>query len=418
MQQRTKRILLLIVFVLLVGALGYVLWFFFFRPLLGPEVTPPPSGGQEQLPPTGGVTIPGALPGTVTPVTPGGVTTPAGIITPPGVQRPLALSAQGGATIFGILEEHPVVQPKLSTNGRDVVYYDSSTSYFYRITPDGTKELYSDAAFSGVQTVAWSPDNRRAVLEYGDGSNVMYNFQTKQAVTLPAQWKEFAFSTDGGSIVFKDMKLDPENRYLTVADVNGQGERKIERLGTKDADVQVTWSPNNQYVALYRQSIDLDRSEVTFIGMNDQNFRTVTVEGRDLRFEWSPSGRKMIYSAYNGRSEYKPELWVTFTEPDLLGTGKNKLNLQTWADKCVFADENQIICAVPRTLERGAGIAPDIAAGVPDDFYRVNVLTGATALLAQPLVSTTATNLLVSADGAYLYWTDARNGSLNKMDLK
>lgn len=415
MNPRLRRTLIIILFLLLTIALGFAVWWFFFRPFFAP-VTPPPT-----IPPTGVLppVAPGIIPPTIipTPEVPTPITPTVPLI--PGVAptAPIQFQAGGGVTSFTIVEPSRVVQPVLSTNGTDILYYNADNGFFYRLTATGERILYSDQAFRGVSNVVWSPDNRRAVLEYPDGSNTIYNFQTREAVTVPAHWKDFSFSTDGAQIVFKDMRLDKENRYIAVADITGQNLRRVAHLGDKDADVHITWSPNNKFAALYRQSIDIDRGEVSFIGFNEENFRTVTVEGRDLRFEWSPSGRKMVYSVYNAKSNYNPVLWVTFTEPDLLGTGKNNLGLQTWADKCAFASENEIYCAVPRALERGAGIAPRLADDVSDDIYKVNILTGQKELIAQPIVSTNVGSMLVSADGTRLYWTDKRTGALNSMDL-
>jgi hypothetical protein len=52
------------------------------------------------------------------------------------------------------------------------------------------------------------------------------------------------------------------------------------------------------------------------------------------------------------------------------------LKINTWANKCAFAGDNTLFCAVPRDLPRGAGMSPEIAAGTPDDMYKIDLKTG------------------------------------------
>ncbi len=72
----------------------------------------------------------------------------------------------------------------------------------------------------------------------------------------------------------------------------------------------------------------------------------MVVEGRDFREKWSPTGQKMLYSVYSIRSNFKPELWIVNAEGNNIGTGRKLLNLSTWADKCTFADDRFVYCAV------------------------------------------------------------------------
>lgn len=418
MTTRTKKILLIILFIIITIAIALILYFIFFRPFVAP---PAPVAPPAVAPPVGLPEIPPAL---NIPIAPPLVNIPA--VLPPEVAVPvtptvpgpvISNQAIGGITSFNTLETNKTQNPTLANNGQDLIYHDTETGFFYSITPDGEKKLFSDTTFKNVENVTWSPNTQKAVMEYPDGSNIIYDFQQKRSVTLPAQWEDFTFSTTGDQIAFKDMRLDPENRYIAVADTNGTGYRKIEKMGNYDEDVHVSWAPNNQYIALYSESIDGDRAEVYPIGFNGENFRKFKVEGRDLKFAWSPSGDKLVYSVYNSRSDYNPTLWVVNTRPELLATGRNKLELDTWADKCVFGSESTVYCAVPQSLETGMGFRPDLATNTPDDIYKIDLNTGTKELIAQPLYPTTIDQLIISENNNYLYWLEQNTGQLKKMNL-
>jgi Tol biopolymer transport system component len=418
MSDRTKKILLIVLFIVVALLIAFLIYYLFFRPLIsppGPEIPPtlPPVGLPEippalnipiAQPPTGLVPeIPVEIPTVpVTPIVPGPV---------------ISNLASGGITSFNTLESNSTKSPNLSNNGKDLNYYDSLTGFFYNITPEGKKTLITDVAFKDVGNIVWASDSKKAILEYADGSNVIYDFDQKRSITLPAQWKDFVFSNDNKQIAFKDMRLDPENRYIAIADTNGTGYRKIEPIHKEDEDVHITWAPNDKYIALYSESIDGSRSDVLPIGFNGENFRSFTIEGRDFRFAWAPSGNKLLYSAYNSRSDYNPTLWVVNTSPELLATGRNKLGINTWADKCTFGSENIIYCAVPRSLDSGTGFLPNLADTTPDDFYKINLSTGTKELIAQPLYPTTASRIIVSKDNKTLYWLEKNTGQIKEMSL-
>jgi hypothetical protein len=52
------------------------------------------------------------------------------------------------------------------------------------------------------------------------------------------------------------------------------------------------------------------------------------------------------------------------------------LKINTWADKCAFQDNTTLYCAVPRNLPEGAGMLPELANGIYDDLYKIDLKTG------------------------------------------
>lgn len=417
MNDRLKKIILIIIFIVVVLLIGGLIYYLFFRPFIAPPTptpTPPPANVNvlPPVPPTNVPVVPNinALPN---------INLPEGIPeTPPTVPGPeISPIAEGGITSFTTLEDAAINSPSLSNNGTDLIYYNNETGFFYRTTPDGQKQLFSDIPFKNVENATWSPNNQQVVLEYPDGSNVIYDFKNKRSTTLPAHWEDFVFSPQGNQLAFKDLRVDPNNRYIAVVNADGTGYRRIEALGENEDYVYMTWSPNDEYVALYREPFDGYRNTIYPIGFNNENFRSFTVEGSDLRFTWKPNGDKLLYSVYSAQSDYKPTLWLVNTTPDLLATGRKNLGIKTWADKCTFASETTAYCAVPRSLETGIGFRPELANGVPDDIYKIDITTGSQELVAEPLFSTSIKELIISQDGKYLYWVDNNTGKLRKINL-
>jgi WD40 repeat protein len=408
---RYKKIFFLAGFLLIVIGLGYAIYALFFRPSITPTVVD--TGPVETSTGNG---LPTAQTGTGQIVSPEGASQLSG---EPGTTAAKAdPTAQGGLTETAILTEQPTVGATVAGNGSDVQYYNSSDGKFYRTDKNGRATELSSKVFHEVKTVVWSPDKNSAVLEYPDGANIIYDFSTGKQVTLPAHWKDFSFSPDGGQIALKSMGEDPDNRWLAVVSKDGSKMRGVERIGENDASVYSAWSPNNQMIAMYTEGVDFDRQEVYFVGLNGENFKSTVVEGRGLDPKWSPTGHELVYSVYSSANSLKPNLWAVVAEGDQIGNNRRNLEVETWASKCSFSGGTKLYCAVPQNLEKGAGLFPELAEHTADRLYQIDLTTGGKKMIAIPQGDYTISNILVSDDNKNLYFNDKNSGKLYKIKLK
>jgi hypothetical protein len=414
-----KKIGIMAIFFGAVFLFGFFIYYFFFLPLLGsPEPQTNTNINQNNN---------GTLPVTIningrifsidnnTGLPTGEVNTNTGVITPVRDTEP-SNSAQGGVTAISQLTNTPSLFATGSSDGK-IIYYNTNDGKFYYVSSDGSITPFSDKAFFNVSNTTWSQDRNKAILEYPDGSNVIYDFSTDKQITLPRHWYDFTFAPTDQKIAFKSDALDPENRFLVTSKLDGSQPVILENLSTQEDRFDVNWSPNNQMVATYTKGQNLDRSEVYFVGLNDENFKLMLVEGRDFRGQWSPTGDQMVYSVYNSSDDYKPQLWISDTSPSAIGNNRKKLDLETWADKCTFSSSNKIYCAVPTSLEFGAGLDKSSSNNTPDNIYEIDLNTGAKTLLAIPEGNHTIENIIVDENGNYLFFNDQNNNRIYKINL-
>lgn len=257
-------------------------------------------------------------------------------------------------------------------------YYSPNEGKFYRLDATGKPTELSAQVFYNVEKVTWAPNNDKAVLYYPDGSKIVYNFETQKQVSMPKHWEEFSFSNNGTELAAKSMGLSSDNRWLVTTKDDGTGTRLVEPMGDNADKVTVDWSPTGQVVAFSDtgEPLGADRKEILFVGLNGENFKSAIVEGTDFRPAWSPTGQKLLYSVYSAASDLKPEVWIVDAYGDDIGNNRKMLKLNTWADKCTFKDDNTVFCAVPKELPRGAGMLPEVAAGIYDNLYKIDVRTG------------------------------------------
>lgn len=406
MSERTKKILVIVAFVLSVIGIATALYFTFFR-AAPPEATVTP--GETE---TGGGLPTSGTAGERPPVTTGG-----GNALPP--SSPVA---NGGLTSTTALTQGAVENATLSANGASVNFYNPADGKFYTVDKDGNLVLLSDAEFPNVESVSWNGDANKAVMEFPDGTNIVYDFATEKQTTLPKHWEDFQFSPTTDSIEAKSMGVDPNNRWLVTTNADGSNVQAFQALGENADKVTVAWSPNNQVVA-FSDTADslsggLDRKMILPIGLNGENYRGLTVEGLGFLANWSPNGTQILYSVAGSYSDNKPLLWLVDGTPATMGDDRHSLGINTWADKCTWHTVTTIYCAVPQNLPNNSGLQRSLYEDYPDSVYKIEASTGKVTLVAIPDTEIAMASLSVSSDGTLLYFIDTDDGTLRSMRLK
>ena len=405
-----KKIGVIAMFVAAAGLLAFFLYFFFLRPIARPQPSPDANLVNGELPPAANLNGPREfvnINGRLVPVENANVAPPAGPDE----------TARGNITQTDAITTGPAYYPSLAGDG-SVIYYNAQDGKFYRVTADGQIEVYDDKVFYNVSNAVWSKNHDLAVLEYPDGSNIIYDFKNDKQYTLPQHWQEFSFAPDGERIAFKSMALDPENRFLAIARYDSSQIKIIEDIGGSEDKFQVNFSPNGQMVGDFAEGKDLDRSEVYFIGENNENFKSMIVEGRDFQGVWSPDSSRLVYSVYNSKNGYLPELWISDASGDNIGNNRQNVYLNTWADKCSFAGSGVVYCAVPQTLPQGSGLVREAAADIADNVYEINLNTGARRMIAVPSGDHNISQIMTVPGASYLLFSDSKTKVIYRLDLQ
>lgn len=331
------------------------------------------------------------------------------------------MQAKGSYTQINTLIDTP--SKGLARSQRGFNFLNLADNKFYRMV-DGEDELIllSEKTFPNVDTVIWSPDGKKVFAEYPDGSNIVYDFNTNKQVTLPKGAEDLSWEEGSNLIAYKYIGNSSEDNWLVVADFDGKNSVAVEPMGDQDYGVQVSWSPSGQIVALYHKAIGVNREEVFFIGLNDDNLKSLTVEGSNFKGMWSPKGDKILYHVISDNNNYNPVLWISDAAINSIGNNNFSLGITTWVDKCVFWDNKTVYCAVPISLPEGSGMFPDEINDSGDVFYRIDLSTGLSKMIAYPILSDRLDKfqvdaLLIDGNGDRLYFRDAFSEGVYYLEL-
>lgn len=334
------------------------------------------------------------------------------------LERGVDLIARGDITTVSSVTLFPTSFVNISSTGDSLNYYDPDTRRFYRIDGNGTITKIGDQVFAEVDNVVWAPNANDAIVEFPDSSNIRYNFETNEQVTLPSHWDDFDFSPASSSLAFKSNALDPQERWLAISDANGGNTRRIEHLGENGNILDVDWAPNNQVIGTYSRPDGLSRSELFFVGFNGENFPLSRLNGLNFEGKWAPDGKKLMYSVAEFTSGFRPALWVVDGTGQNMGRNRQPLQLQTWPHKCTFASATVAYCGVPSSLPQGAGLIPSVADDISDDLMRVDIAAGTVTRVATPATTVNVQSLQVSADGKTLFIHDGFTQTIKKVQLE
>lgn len=396
---------ILIAFGLLVAAIGIglTIYLLFFAP----------SEKEIELPPGTEGPLTGGLPsaGEGTPIT-GAPTAGEGVT--PGLPTAKTIAV-------GDLTQNRTAGLTLSGDGAGAQYYDELNGLFYRVNADGSISPLSNKKFFQVKNVAWAPNGQKAVLEYPDGSNIVYDFETGGQTTLPKHWQDFEFTADNDRIISKSIGTDTENRWLIISDSSGNNVKIVSPLGENATKVQVAPSPDASVVGFARTGDPISQfgmQEIYLVGQNNENFKSLKVNGFNFSAQWAKEGDRVLYSITDPDNGYRPTLWAVDVTGDNTGSNPVKIGLDTWSEKCTVLTGYKAYCAVPKNLNEGVGLDPTLATGEQDIFYFINLKTGAKTFIGEPDNGYSVNSISVSQNEDYIYFTDVATGILHQMKIK
>lgn len=412
-----KKMGIIVGFIALVIILGYLLYALFFAPTplsLPPEEEPTEELGQL---PEGRE---GEQPGLISPDEEGlPIPAPEEIITQiPAEEETVSPVAEGGITQVNDIDYQRTTQVTLSSDGDNLISYQPDLGKFYTIDEQGNKTELTKRTYRNVQNVSFSPQKDKAILEFPDGSNVVYDFKNDKQYPLPKNWTEFKFTKQGNQIAFKDMNNLDDYKYMGIASPDGSSIKYLTTIGYKANQFKVDWSPNGQMVGQFTEPSGPGTSNIYFVGKNNENFPALTVNGYGVETKWAPNDNRLIYSAYNEFSSNKPLLHIVDADAANMGGNHYSLGLNTWPDKCTFHGTSTLYCAVPKNLPEGADLVPAIADDIPDNIYKVDLKTGAKSFIAQPESPHTIGKMEVSANGKNLFFQDKNTQTVHNIKLK
>ena len=383
--------------IVLFGAGTLVTYFFLFRGIGAPAEPKEPEPVSENIP-----GFPEAGPGIGKDPRFGG-----GNIQP-GSDREIPIAA-GIRTRLFLVAELASLGTGLSRAEDKIYYFKKDGGELDAFSfPAGTKEPLSTITIVSMVNAFWSPTRDRAIVSYLDGvvtkSFLFKGIGTSSVATLPVGIRSSAWSPTGSSLVYLTEK-DGETA-LATADSSGKNQKTIFR--TPIRELALSW-PLSEKFALQTNPSGVVPGYIFIFTRASGELTRFLGPTNGLTSLWSPKGEKLLTGSTNAAGKS-----LSLAIHDSSGKEIFRPDLQTLPEKCSWAREEKVYCAVPR------GIPQD--AILPDDYRRGELNTNDRLVaidLKTKIVSGVfndggydMADIVVTKDEKFIFFTDRITGKV------
>lgn len=391
---RTKYIIYAILGLIVLGAVAFVLYGYFFAP--GTPLSP--TGQQPGV--SGGF---GGGPGGGAPA--GAPPAPA---TPPLPNLPSITEQR-----LVRLTDFSVVSPSLNPAENRVMFYKKDGGDLFSIPfQGGAPEKTAPVTVVGLMEAIWSRGRDRAAVFYLGDETIkgFLHIGTSSIAVLPPEIKSFSWSPDGKSIAYLALKDDLAN--LVIADSSGRNPKTVFR--TAIADAQISWISSDK-IAFQTAASGLAEGFIFVFSRATGAFAKMFGPSFGLQSLWSPDGSRILISRAD-----RERMSIASGIFDAAKKQYRALDIATVDEKCVWSDGKEIYCAVPRDIPPQTVMPDDYLRGEynsSDWIARIDANTGQTQKIFEE-GAFDMSSILTTKDKKYLFFVNRIDGTLWSLKLQ
>ncbi len=410
MSKKNAIILILAVFI---GSLGALVWFYFNNNK--PQSSVMPVINTDVYDPFGTV----------------GLNTGQNIKTE---EKVATTSEQSPATVNNLrqISIDPIAGYGLLKNkdGQNVTHYIlRATGNIYEGYTESTEtKRLSNTTIPKIYNSVWLADGQKLILQYLKENNEdIVSFSVKinpatsttnefeggvDGVFLPEDIKALAVNPASDKIIFESVNLNGSSFY--VSKTNGLDKKVI--FESPLTEWLISW-PKADTVTLTTKPAGNVPGFMYFLNVNSGLINKIIGGINGLTSQTNSRADLVLYS---DSSKGAPRLYLYN-----LKRGESKLlPWNTLPEKCVFGSDDNIYCAVPKTLENE--IYPDAwyqgLVSFSDNIWSYNIEKGNTTLISDLEKNSRqkidATDLKLTSDGSYLFFNNKNDLTLWTIKLK
>ncbi|MEK7078415.1 MAG: hypothetical protein AAB911_02495 [Patescibacteria group bacterium] len=309
------------------------------------------------------------------------------------------------------LTEESVLGAGLNPDGKiNYVAWDGAIN---QIDQDGqSKTKLGTVASEKISRVEFSDDGKkislRQTLPSGQNRYLIFDLENKTIKALPQNMEASAFEPRGSKIAMA--LLDKGLRQLVVVD----DQAKTTTIASiKIPDLMLVW-PTSNTIALTTRPSGLAYGLLYLVDIKTKKINRIIGNTYGLTALFSPVGDKVLVSKTDENG-----LNLEIKVLDLIKKTEKRMDLFSLPEKCLWVQDNRsLFCSRFET---------DNEFMMPDDYYKGKLRPGAETIVKINIetgeqkdiikIPTDATDLLLSANEAYLFFINKIDGRLYRLTL-
>jgi len=266
------------------------------------------------------------------------------------------------------------------SNSKKIVGVDKNASIIELDTDDLRETVLATLKHGSLSEGFLSPDGNSLIYSFYDTKNdkkyFYFNFKKGGSVEMDSNTRSLAFSPNGDQVALLTNN-GSEGELLILKKTNVI--KKV--MKTRFNNALINWPSDFLSIVSY----DKNGYGDLFILKEGGGFNKIISYQRDLNVKWSPSAKKIIFSAKDETNSdhlfYK----------DIKSKDTVTLEISTNTSKCIWVNEESIICGLKNQAQ------------FKDEFYKINLTDRSKTLVATPSINLLTKELALSRSGDYIF---------------
>lgn len=303
------------------------------------------------------------------------------------------------------LTDDSVITPVLFFQGDGIAYFNNEGRLFRtQMSITGNTVLLSNKTElvvppkSNISRILWPAVGSSYIAEFGQGSSrtwSYYNPDTGSYVDLPRQVKSVDWMPSGNKILFVWVG-DDGKATLNISDPDTSNYQTLTDLYEPDNEIKI--SPDGQTILFYRtQSSDLTKNMIVSVTPDGKNFKALVRDGYNRGVLFSPDSKKFLFTRKDPSTQATALYIGDVVTGEIRSLGYNTTEMKALWGK----DSLSIIMAVPSTSSTGSS----------DRIYKLDLYTNSTTQY-DPGANMNIQEMFVSLDNKVLFFKNGNDNSL------
>jgi hypothetical protein len=319
------------------------------------------------------------------------------------------------------ISDEAILAP-IITDDDTIRYYSKATGKVYEVDfTNLNKKIISDNNLIGLLDVFWSPDKTKVLSKFSSGSGYpkfsFYDLSSQSGMKLSENIGSMAWQNNQ-KVFYTYFNKKTKEKSINIADPDGKNWHKITTFSADS--IQIAPIPKSGFVSFWNKPDSFSETlmQSTPVLGGETKKLASGIFGAD--YLWNDTGTLLLRSNVNQKGGHIMELGVS----NNLGGEYKNLGVPTFASKCVWSKNSEyIFYAMPGSISEKNILPNDYINNTfttNDTFWKVNLKTGEKTRLV-PLEELTtaydATNLFLSSNESYLFFTNKIDGELYRIKL-
>lgn len=314
------------------------------------------------------------------------------------------------------------VMGAVSSSDNHLYYYSFDDQSIKKATLEGKdKEVLLSNLPGNPSRILWSPKRDKVLLyiKQTSGGYLWYSADILRKTIAPLKPEISRLAWDNlGEKIFYLFTDSRGSRTLNIANADGGEWKKIADLGS--TEVFVAAVPQSSTVSFWNRPLASTPSTLETVTLSGENRKTLFSGKFGADYVWAPNGENVLLSAGEESNSHAPSLSLVRVTNGEVRT----LGVPTFINKVVWSKDNQTLYyALPVDLPEDAILPDDYFAKnlhSKDTFWKIDIGTGKKTRLvnlSETNKDLDSTDLFLSPNEDFLYFTDRKSGMLHRIEL-